>query len=139
MSGDMIEMKKDLSAQELALVTLEMDRQKKHSTTMWLLWFFAGGFGGHRYYLGDKKRAIAQTAACVLAFIVGVAGIASANTVQDVEAAVGIMYLLFLMPAIWALVDAFLISRRLQEKNAEIEAKIVERIRSMRAKAGESA
>ncbi|MGV3225381.1 TM2 domain-containing protein [Staphylococcus hyicus] len=28
---------------------------------MWLLWFFTGGIGGHRYYLGDIGYAIAMT------------------------------------------------------------------------------
>lgn len=28
---------------------------------MYLLWFFTGGIGGHRYYLGDIGYAIAMT------------------------------------------------------------------------------
>lgn len=34
--------------------------EKKSSTAIWLLWLFAGAFGGHRFYIGSKGIAIAQ-------------------------------------------------------------------------------
>ncbi|EGQ0291530.1 TM2 domain-containing protein [Staphylococcus pseudintermedius] len=39
----------------------EMDKKEKSKGVMWLLWFFTGGIGGHRYYLGDIGYAIAMT------------------------------------------------------------------------------
>ncbi|MDF2790873.1 MAG: hypothetical protein K0S80_3974 [Neobacillus sp.] len=53
--------KQDLTSQELQLLASEMDRRKKSTTTTWLLWFFLGGLGGHRYYLGRTGSAIAMT------------------------------------------------------------------------------
>ncbi|WP_311743857.1 TM2 domain-containing protein [Staphylococcus pseudintermedius] len=38
-----------------------MDKKEKSKGVMWLLWFFTGGIGGHRYYLGDIGYAIAMT------------------------------------------------------------------------------
>ncbi|MBM7050636.1 TM2 domain-containing protein [Rothia sp. ZJ1223] len=35
------------------------DNEKKNTTVAWVLWFFTGGLGGYRYYLGDIKYAIA--------------------------------------------------------------------------------
>lgn len=58
---DLLALKKDLSAEELTMINMEMERRKKSPAVMWLLWFFTGGLGGHRYYLGDIGRAVAMT------------------------------------------------------------------------------
>ena len=34
--------------------------QKKSTGAAYLLWFFLGGFGAHRFYLGQNGTAIAQ-------------------------------------------------------------------------------
>lgn len=54
-------LKKDLSAEQLALVQGEFEKKKKSKGILYLLWFFLGGIGGHRYYLGDIGRGIAMT------------------------------------------------------------------------------
>jgi TM2 domain-containing membrane protein YozV len=53
--------KQDLSTQELQILSSEMDRKKKSTATTWILWFFFGGLGGHRYYLGRIGSAVAMT------------------------------------------------------------------------------
>lgn len=53
--------KQDLSTQELQLLSSEMDKRKKSTAVTWLLWFFLGGLGGHRYYLGRIGTAIIMT------------------------------------------------------------------------------
>jgi len=54
-------LKKDLSTEQLAIVQSELDKKKKSKTVMYLAWWFTGGIGGHRYYLGDTKKAMAMT------------------------------------------------------------------------------
>jgi len=53
--------KKDLNAEQLSMVQSEFDEKKKTSGIMFLLWWFTGGIGGHRYYLGDIGYAIGMT------------------------------------------------------------------------------
>lgn len=53
--------KQDLTTQELQVLASEMDRRKKSTATTWLLWFFLGGIGGHRYYLGKVGSGVAMT------------------------------------------------------------------------------
>lgn len=53
--------KQDLSSQELQLLASEMDKRKKSTATTWILWFFFGGLGGHRYYMGKIGTGIAMT------------------------------------------------------------------------------
>ncbi|MDP5276006.1 TM2 domain-containing protein [Chengkuizengella axinellae] len=52
--------KQGLSTEELQLLNSEMLNKQKASGVTWLLWFFAGGFGGHRFYLGKTGTAVAM-------------------------------------------------------------------------------
>jgi TM2 domain-containing membrane protein YozV len=54
-------MKQDLTNQELHMLGSEMDKRKKSTGATWLIWFFFGGLGGHRYYLGRIGSGIAMT------------------------------------------------------------------------------
>lgn len=101
MAIDLMALKKDLTAEELTLVNMELEKRKKSPVVMWLLWLFTGGIGGHRYYLGDIGRAVAMT------LTLGGLGI-------------------------WTLIDAFFISRRLEQKNAELEIEIIDAVKRMR-------
>jgi len=48
----------DLEPGELLMLREQVDERSKSGAATWLLWFFLGGFGGHRFYLGDYGRAI---------------------------------------------------------------------------------
>lgn len=50
-----------LAQQHQIMLDNKFRDEKKDKTTAWLLWWFTGGIGGHRYYLGKKKTAIAMT------------------------------------------------------------------------------
>lgn len=52
--------KQDLSPQQLQLFQSEMMSRQKNAGVAWLLLLFAGGFGGHRFYLGRSGSAIAM-------------------------------------------------------------------------------
>lgn len=54
-------LKKDMSAEQLAMVQSEVDSKAKSKGIAYALWLFTGGLGGHRYYLGDIGYAIAMT------------------------------------------------------------------------------
>jgi len=102
----MIDVRKSLTAEEMTWVSSAMEGKKKNSTVMWLLWLFTGTLGGHRYYLGDSRYGIWMTALwfiCLLAFFGS-----------------GTSYSL-LLPALVAIVDAFLISNRLETINLLLE------------------
>ena len=132
--SDLLTLKKDLTTQELSMLSIEIERSKKSSTALWLLLLFTGLVGGHRYYLGDKGRAILQTIVFLLAIVLGFDLIASAE--NELEAFVYGPMALFMflsVPSFWALIDAFFIGRRLARKNEEIEKSIINQIKSMRS------
>lgn len=58
---DTLLLKRDLSAEQLAIVSSELESVKKSKGIAYALWFFTGGVGGHRYYAGDIGMGIAMT------------------------------------------------------------------------------
>ncbi len=131
---DLLSLKKDLDAQELAMLSTEIERRRKGRAALWLLWLFTGTWGGHRYYLGDKGRAIAHTIVFVLAMILGFSIMASAETEVEILVYGPMALFMFLsVPALWAIIDAFFIGRRLAQKNEEIEINIINEIKSLRS------
>ncbi len=44
----------DLAPEELTLLEARLGRRRKSPLTLWLLWFFLGPMGAHRFYLGES-------------------------------------------------------------------------------------
>ncbi|WP_129659568.1 TM2 domain-containing protein [Rothia halotolerans] len=45
-------------ATAITAAQMAYDNEKKESVPMWLLWWFTGVLGGHRFYLGDTGYAL---------------------------------------------------------------------------------
>ena len=56
-----LHLKQDLSSHQLAVLNSELEAHKKSPLIAYLLWFFFGGLGAHRYYLGNIGMGIAMT------------------------------------------------------------------------------
>ena len=97
-----------LSNDTQALMAFES--QKKSAGVAYLLWFFTGGIGGHRFYLCRTGSAVAQLVLSVLGWVLLLA------------AGIG---LLFLIPlGIWLLVDLFLVGGMVSEHNVGLMARL---------------
>lgn len=88
-------MKKDLSAEQLAMVNGEMSKKQKSKGIAYALWFFLGTFAGHRFYSGDIGRAIAM-------LLLGWATL-----------------------FIWNFLDVFFIGKRIEQKNEQLENEVI--------------
>jgi len=55
----------DLTEKELLILQQEFDKRKKSEAIAWLLWFFLGLFGAHRFYLGRVGTGL------IMAFTLG--------------------------------------------------------------------
>jgi TM2 domain-containing membrane protein YozV len=86
-----------------AVALMRYDANKKSTGVTYLLWFFLGGFGTHRFYLGYTGSAIA----ILLITIVGV-------------------FLIFplIVSGIWLLVDLFIIPSMTRKVNMGIAASV---------------
>lgn len=83
-----------LTTQEQILVEQRITNNAKSPAVAYLLWFFLGGLGLHRFYLGATGSAIAILALSVLGLV---------------TLPVGIGFALLVVVGLWLLADLFLI------------------------------
>jgi TM2 domain-containing membrane protein YozV len=100
-----------LNTQEQILIEQRVANEAKSTGVAYLLWFFLGGFGGHRFYLGRTGSAVA----ILLLTIIGI-----------VTAVVGIGVVILLGTAIWILVDAFLIPGMVQQQKNDVRQQLTQ-------------
>ncbi|MDG4576256.1 MAG: TM2 domain-containing protein [Defluviicoccus sp.] len=81
---------------------MQYDANKKSSTTAYLLWFFLGWSGAHRFYIGNTGTGAAILILSVVGFALSV---------------VGVGFIILLVPLIWLIVDLFLIPGMVRDKN----------------------
>ena len=86
-----------------ARARMMFEANKKSVVAAYLLWFFFGPFGGHRFYAGKIGSAVAQ----LLLFIFGI-----------ILSIVVVGFLLLIPLGIWVLIDAFLIPGWIRNQNS---------------------
>jgi TM2 domain-containing membrane protein YozV len=92
-----------------ARAMMMFEANKKSMAVSYLLWFFLGSFGGHRFYNGKTGSAVAQ----LLLLIVGV-----------LTSWLAVGFLLLIPLGIWVLVDAFLIPGWIRTQNSLLAAQL---------------
>ncbi|MDB5601129.1 MAG: hypothetical protein JWN71_3173 [Xanthobacteraceae bacterium] len=87
-----------------ARAMMMFEANKKSMPVSYLLWFFLGGFGGHRFYNGKTGSAVAQLLLTIFGILL--------------LFAYGLGLLLLFPVWIWVLVDAFLIPGWVKNQNS---------------------
>ena len=93
-----------------ARAMMMFEANKKSVVVAYLLWFFVGSMGGHRFYLGKIGSAVAQ----LLLTIFGVL----------LLFAFGLGVILLIPVWIWVLVDAFLIPGWIRLQNSLLASQL---------------
>lgn len=96
--------KTQLTSKELLIFNQEVESQKKNQVMAYVIWWFFGFMGGHRYYFGKTGSAVAMT--LIFWLLVWFLGLGLVITV------------------IWALVDVFMIGDWLKEDQQKTEEKV---------------
>ncbi|GIQ68827.1 TM2 domain-containing protein [Xylanibacillus composti] len=104
--------KGQLNDHELLLVEQAVRQRGKNMVVAYVLWFFLGMLGGHRFYMNRPITAIVQL---VLSLTV-----------------VGMM-----ITSLWWIADAFLLHGYVQDKNRELENDVVDEILASRETSGD--
>lgn len=91
------------SADVQTMMTFEAN--KKSVGVAYLLWFFLGGFGAHRFYLGQTGTALAMLILFVLGWLTIVVFVGT---------------ILLIAVGIWMIVDAFLIPGLVRDQNSRL-------------------
>ena len=100
-----------LSTQEQTLIEQRVTNEAKSVGAAYLLWFFLGTLGAHRFYLGRTGSAVAQLILCVVGWL---------------TTFLIIGFALLTVLGIWWIVDAFLISAMISEQKEEIRQRLTD-------------
>ena len=142
-----IERKKNLSSDQLLQLQSAYDARKKSKGVAYVLWFFLGRIGAHRYYMNRPGTAttllLLSIASLGLSVASGLMGMDTSlfglnlnpsTAASSPSASTDDVLHLFLtggsvavsvVLGIWWLVDAFLLSRIVDQHNQEIENEIL--------------
>lgn len=94
-----------MTEMEAARMQMTYDAHRKSVAVAYLLWFFLGGFGAHRFYLGHAVSGAAMLGLSVFGGILAIV-------------LIGIPALIAV--GIWWVVDAFLIPGMARVRNLEL-------------------
>jgi TM2 domain-containing membrane protein YozV len=92
-----------ISADAQALILFES--KKKSVLSAYLLWFFLGGFGAHRFYMGKIGSAV---------------GLMVLNLFGWLTLSVYIGFLILAVVGIWLIIDAIRLNGWVTERNAQL-------------------
>lgn len=90
-----------------ARVMMQYDALKKSGAVAFLLWFFFGMVGAHRFYLTRGSSAVAMLVIFVISLVL-------------LTVAIGMLGLIIL--GVWVIIDAFKIPHWLREYNSKLAA-----------------
>ncbi|MFA1509937.1 TM2 domain-containing protein [Priestia aryabhattai] len=93
--------KVNLTTEQLMMVRDEVDRKMKNKTALFWIWFFLGGFGGHRFYMGNTGYAVAM------------------------------LFFNWMTLGIWALIDIFVSWQKVDEINDRIEEEAIVKVMAL--------
>jgi|SRR5699024_3024914 len=113
---DNLSLKHDMDEKQLSIVQSELENQKKSMAVAYLLWFFFGGFGIHRFYTGRIGSGVAMVCLWGLGAL---------------TAWIFIGIPLLIAVYIWVLVDAFILHGIVNKMNQELERRILQKVSYM--------
>lgn len=93
------------------MIEQRVTNEAKSVGAAYLLWFFLGTLGAHRFYLGRTGSAVAQLILCVVGWL---------------TTFLIIGFALLTVLGIWWIVDAFLISAMISEQKEEIRQRLTD-------------
>ena len=94
-----IEAQRSLSDKDLSIFNAELQRQSKSIGIAYLLWFFLGGFGIHKFYMGYALAGLFYMACTFVGgffFFAGFVGLAAGSQEGEAFPVVGLLPLFLL-------------------------------------------
>ena len=125
MTAPLVELKRTLTPNELAIVSSEMATRRKSVGVVYALWFFLGGLGAHWFYLGERWRALTYWLMAPAVFLVTV-------VVWGLYPAIACAWIVGVVLAVRLLCEAFTLGRHTERVNVAIESALIAEVTGRR-------
>jgi len=127
-----VEKKSQLTEKQLSILESEMQKHRKSVGIAYLLWFFFGSLGIHKFYLGDTKKGLLYLVLGIFGWISIFTGGLAALGGSDgggFFAIIGMICIVVL--GIMLLIDLFTIPGQIRSAQEKAEEQIVNNLLSM--------
>jgi hypothetical protein len=132
-----IEAQKQLTNRELIIFNSELDRKRKSTVITYILYFFLGTIGGHKFYIGKPLAGFFYIVLLLLGFVFMLGGFASAfdttATTDEVGAVFAVGFLPLGLLSIMMLIDLFTIPGQIKKQEDRIRNDLLIRLVSSKA------
>jgi TM2 domain-containing membrane protein YozV len=133
---DTIEALRHLSDKDVAIFNAEVQRQSKSTGLAYVLWFFVGTFGVHKFYMGRPVWGLIYLLLCGVGYLFFFGGLIASMAAQENDpagamqgsgaAAIGLAALILL--GLFLLWDLFTIPRQLRQKEEKVKTKLLNQL-----------
>jgi len=147
MEQNILELKKGLSEHELSVFNSEIEKYKKSTGLAYVLWWFLGTLGIHKFYIGKIKLGILYLVLGICAWVALIFGLTAGigillSETMDEEipvvsagetgmgAGIVIFIILISILGIMLLIDLFTIPKQIRKVYEEREAKILQKLKA---------
>ncbi|MBA7513269.1 hypothetical protein ES705_05280 [subsurface metagenome] len=131
MTQDILELKKGLSGHELSIFNSEMEKHKKSVGLAYLLWFFLGTLGVHKFYIGKIKFGIIYLILGIGGWSLLFVGFMDVGMFSSKTGSVGegIFLVCMAILGIFLLLDLFTISRQIRKTYEKNELEVLQKLK----------
>ncbi len=122
-----LEQKSKLNEHQLSILASEMEKNKKSTGLAYVLWFFIGSLGIHKFYIGKGVMGffyLAFGAVAWILLIVGLVGLVG----ETATSAITLSTVLFVIVGILLLLDLFTIPRQIRKTYEKTEIKNINKL-----------
>ncbi|MEO7002496.1 MAG: NINE protein, partial [Ktedonobacterales bacterium] len=123
MSVDIAQLSAHLAPDQQGPVKRAYQRAAKHDTTAFLLCFFLGLFGAHRFYMNRMGSGLAHLGLTVVGIAALVGGFLTQQPLNIILFVAGLLLLLFGL--IWEAIDLFAIDNQVHARNLALAERLI--------------
>ena len=130
---DSIEAQKHLTDRELIIFNSELDRKRKSTVIAYVLYFFLGAIGGHKFYMGKPLMGFFYILACLGSLVFAGTASATSSGAEDASTTLAVSSLFVLWFSIMILLDLFTIPRQIKKQEERTRNDLLTRLLSSKA------
>lgn len=126
---NIIQAQKQLTDRELIIFNSELNRKRKSTTIAYILYFFLGSIGGHKFYVGKPLMGLLYIILLFLGCVLELGGFASAyntsTTSEDISMVLAVGLLPLGLLGLMMLLDLFTIPRQIKKHEERVSNDIL--------------